>query len=41
LVKLIRVRWTECEAHVGEETNAFRMLDGKPEKKETAWKTKA
>jgi len=27
------VRWAECEARVREETNAFGMLDGKPEKK--------
>jgi hypothetical protein len=32
LIKLRRVRWTECEAHVREETNAFGILVGKPEK---------
>jgi hypothetical protein len=33
LTKLTWVRWIECEAHVREETNAFGMLDRKPEKK--------
>jgi hypothetical protein len=34
LIELSKVRWTECGAHVREETNVFGMLVGKPKNRD-------
>jgi hypothetical protein len=35
------MRWVGHVARMGEEREVYRVLVGKPEEKETTWKTKA
>jgi hypothetical protein len=35
------MRWVGHVARMGEERNVYRVLMGKPERKETTWKVKA
>jgi hypothetical protein len=40
-IKPRRMRWAGHVVRVGEERKVYRMLVGKPERKETTWKIKA
>jgi len=41
VIKLRRVRWAGHVTPTGKKRNAYRDLVGKPEMKETTWKTSA
>jgi hypothetical protein len=40
-IKSRRMRWAGHVAHMGEERKLYKVLVGKPQRKETAWITKA
>jgi hypothetical protein len=41
VIKVRRMRWARHVARIGERRVAYRVLVGKPEGKETTWKTQA
>jgi hypothetical protein len=41
VIKLWKMRWAGHVARMGETRSAYRVLVGKPEGKETTWKTYA